>query len=319
LPDLSIIDKRHMTVKDAVYVMSSRGCPYQCTYCCNHSLQKIYKGKGKYVRFKSPKRVIQEIKSALKAVKVGRVGFGDDIFTIDRERAVKICRLYRKEIGLPFSILARADRLDLGLLNVLKNAGCANIAIGIEHGNDYIRNTIMKRGMDKSKIIETFRNAKAVGIKTYAFNMLGLPYETEETIRETIELNRTCNPDSIQISIFMPYEHTELRDMCMKNEWLADEQVTDYYSSSTLRLPGIHKDNLVAYHKTFLLYCYLPKYLHPFVDIVRKIQYRFPNKTVGNSIFLLGRGIGAYRAIGLKRFLKLTAGILLNRKANPEQ
>ncbi|MDO8646859.1 MAG: radical SAM protein, partial [Candidatus Diapherotrites archaeon] len=213
-PDLDILDKKHLGFE--ILFMTSRGCPYHCTYCANHAFQKVFAGKGRYIRYKSPRYVIEEIKAAQKKIGMKSLTFVDEMFTVDKKRVKEICRLYKKEIGLPFMIETRADGVDKELLKVLKDSGCDTIAMGIEHGNEYIRGQIMKRNMKREAITQAFKMAKEVGLKTYAMNMVGLPFETEKTIFETIELNRQCRPDAIQVSIFSPYEGTELHEMCAK-------------------------------------------------------------------------------------------------------
>ncbi|MDO8646828.1 MAG: radical SAM protein, partial [Candidatus Diapherotrites archaeon] len=215
-PDWQMLDKRHLEGKSTFFLIGSRGCPYQCTYCANHAFQKIYQDKGNYVRYKSPKKVIEEIKEAKKSIKISWVNFDDDTFTLNKKWLKEVCELYKKEINLPFSINGRANTIDLEILQILKDSGCWSISIGLEEGNEKIRNEVLKRNMKTETIIKAFNDAKRLGIKTYAFNMVGLPFETEKTIFETIELNRQCRPDAIQVSIFSPYEGTELHEMCAK-------------------------------------------------------------------------------------------------------
>ncbi|MDO8647824.1 MAG: hypothetical protein Q7R70_05435, partial [Candidatus Diapherotrites archaeon] len=125
--------------------------------------------------------------------------------------------------------------------------------------------------------------------------------ETEKTIFETIELNRQCRPDAIQVSIFSPYEGTELHEMCAKNGWIREETSGDYYTHTSLSLPTISPQSIDAFHKTFILYCYSPKIFYPFIHLLRILLEKMPRKArdfLGKPILLGGRIIGVWKIHG---------------------
>ncbi|MDO8646827.1 MAG: hypothetical protein Q7R70_00220, partial [Candidatus Diapherotrites archaeon] len=125
--------------------------------------------------------------------------------------------------------------------------------------------------------------------------------ETEKTIFETIELNRQCRPDAIQVSIFSPYEGTELHEMCAKNGWIREEPSSNYYTHTTLELPTISSASVDSFHKTFMLYYYSPKALYPFIHAVRFCLERLPRKgrdAMGQPIFRFGQLVGLVKRYG---------------------
>lgn len=233
--------------------ISTRGCPFQCTYCINHFLSKLYQGKGKYIRYRSVDNLLQEIKEVLKRYGAGvkNIEFYDDTFTLHDERVKEFCEKYPKEIEIPFNINIRVNAVNPNIFPLLKKAGCVRVSIGVESGDDYIRNKILKRNMTNEQIINTFQAAKKAGLKTYSFNMVGIPFETKESIRKTIELNRKCKPDYIGVSIFNAFKGTEIYDICKKNGWLKKGYAKSYFRESNIKHPNFSISELKKIRNSF--------------------------------------------------------------------
>ena len=197
--------------------MASRGCPYNCTYCFNHVFRKLYHGKGKVIRRHSVDYMIEEVQEVKSKYRLGFVKFYDDIFVyrVDdwlEEFATK----YRKEIGIPFHCLTRADLMTEDMARLLKEAGCRSISMSIEAGNSHFRNEVLKRGMSDEQIINAFHICRRYGINTFSNNILGLPYATLENEIETIDLNIKAKASFVEFPIFHPYPRTELGDYCIE-------------------------------------------------------------------------------------------------------
>jgi radical SAM superfamily enzyme YgiQ (UPF0313 family) len=217
--------------------MSSKGCPFMCSYCINKVLMDKYKGKGNYLRFRSINNLFKEIKQVIKKYNVQEIEFYDDTFTLNKPRLKEFCRRYPEEIGLPFYINARVNAVSKGDFESLKKAGCVRVSIGIEAGDEKIRNPVLKRNQTEQQIIDTFRWAKEAGLKTYSFNMIGIPYENEESIKKTIELNRKINPDYVGVSIFNAFKGTELYDLCLEKNWITKQYSKSYFQSTNIKHP----------------------------------------------------------------------------------
>lgn len=233
--------------------LSTRGCPFNCSYCINHFLVKMYHGKGRYVRFRSIRNLLEEIKQVLKRYgkNVKNIEFYDDTFTLDEKRIEEFCRQYPKEIGLPFNINARVNATNPRLFKILKKAGCVRVSIGIESGDDYIRNKILKRNMTDEQIISTFNAAREAGLKTYAFNMVGIPFETKKSIEKTIQLNKKCKPDYVGVSIFNAFKGTEIYEICKKNKWLEKGYAKSYFRESNIKHPNFSLKELKRIRNCF--------------------------------------------------------------------
>ncbi len=256
--------------KDEMEFMGSRGCPFQCSYCINRVLMNMYKNEGQFVRYRTVYNLLDEMEQALKKYKTNKVLLHDDTFTLKRKWLAEFCEKYPKRIGVPFVANGRVETIDEGIVRMLKKAGCDELKIGVEAGNDFIRNKILNRGMTKKQIINAFRLCHKYGIKTASFNMIGIPFETEETIKETIQLNKKVKPYIIAVSIFQPYNGTELYNICKKKGWLSERKVKSYFEEATrLDLPTISTKKIKYYYKLFKFEVYYPRFAF-FVKILLK-------------------------------------------------
>jgi radical SAM superfamily enzyme YgiQ (UPF0313 family) len=137
------------------------------------------------------------------------------------------------------------------MLKELKKAGCVRVSIGIEAGDPQIRNEVLKRGMTDEQIINTFHAAKKAGLKTYSFNMIGIPFETKESIKKTIELNKKCEPDYVGVSIFNAFKGTEIYEVCRKKNWLKQKYAKSYFRESNINHPNFSEKELKRIRNSF--------------------------------------------------------------------
>ena len=225
-----------------VDMMSGRGCPYNCSYCCNHALRGRYKGLGRYVRFRGIEHIMAELRELAQRYDVRTINFQDDIFTLDRDWTLAFCEAYRSEFDWPFWINSRVERMtDETVVKALADAHCAGLRIGVESGNEDLRTTVLRRRMSNEDIIHAVRLAQKHGIKTYTTNMIGIPGETYEMLQSTIDLTRELAPDEFQFSVFYPYPMTVLGDRCVEENLIKpDIEIDSYFEQqSILNLPTL--------------------------------------------------------------------------------
>lgn len=269
-PDLDIYDYSRY-LKDhymAASFLRVRGCPYECTYCANHTFKELYKGLGTFVRYRSIDNIIGEIKSVVQRHQAQVVNFYDDTFTLNKKQVSEFCAKYKKEIGLPFSINGRIDNITRDMCAELRSAGCSSIFIGLESGDPSIRQNILKKNITNESIIEGCRLLKEYGIPFGTYNMIGIPGEKMQDIRKTIALNRKIRPDSIVVTLFNAYKGTELYLKC-KKEGILDKAVSYYWRSSNVRHPYLSLRKLQRLRKWFgfhVFIAYNPK--KAFVDLI---------------------------------------------------
>lgn len=245
----------------------SRGCPYECTYCVNKKMKEIYKDKGSYHREKSVDRTIEEILFLRDKYKVNMVRFWDECFLfMSKKRLMEFYEKYTNYVRLPFLIYCRATHVREENIKVLKKAGCATIAIGIETGSPQIRENMLNRKMSNEKIIAAFDAIRKEGIRVSSYNMLGIPGETRKHIFQTIELNRKCKPASSSVVFLNPYPGTKIREFAISKGYMSptDYVKGDFYDVP-LNMPQISERELKGLLKTFYVYTKVPKILFPVV------------------------------------------------------
>ena len=256
-PDREIFkDQPHMNALPYWEFIGVRGCPVGCTNCFHHSWMRNLHGDTDYVRFKSVDYLEREIRDTIAnyPLKVEPcIGFHDPTFTLEREWALDACRVL-KDIGVPWWCNTRASHVDEELVHVMYDSGCFEIHIGIESGDPWIRNKVLKKDVQDDEIVDAFRWCKEAGMLTFGFNMLGLPYETEESMRKTVELNRRILPDTVFCSVFNPFPGTDLFDLVSEKGWLSDRKVRSYFEhTSVLDQPSVDASVVAHYHKFFRL------------------------------------------------------------------
>jgi anaerobic magnesium-protoporphyrin IX monomethyl ester cyclase len=213
-PDYSLVyDNTPMGRYPLKSIITSRGCPYYCTYCFNSAWRKIYAGRGKVTRRHSVDYVIDEIRYVRKNWSLSCVKFYDDIFSYKADNWLEeFSRKYKKYPNLPFFILTRADLLTEDMIKLLKNAGCHTISMSIEAGNEDIRNRVLKRNMSDEQIIQVHRLCDKYGIYTFTNCIVGLPGTSIGNDIETLNLAIKAKVAWAEFPIFYPYPRTELGD-----------------------------------------------------------------------------------------------------------
>jgi radical SAM superfamily enzyme YgiQ (UPF0313 family) len=243
-----------MVIREQVGIhMGSRGCPYDCAYCCNIALIEDAKGRGKFVRFKDVPRFIGELKLYLQRYPdIQGFFFEDDIFGVSKRWLKEFGPVYKAEIGKPFGCNMRPNLVDDWMVDSLAGMGCQRVHMAIEAGNEGVRNAILNRRLSNAKLVEAFLKFKRRGIQVMSYNIVGSPHETPEAVLETIKINAEISPDFIQHSIFYPYEGTPLFDLVNReNLWAKNRTVTDYFADTALEQDSISRDHVLMFQRNF--------------------------------------------------------------------
>jgi anaerobic magnesium-protoporphyrin IX monomethyl ester cyclase len=199
-------------------IMASRGCPYSCSYCNNHALRRTL--KGTYVRFRSVEHVIEEIDVRIKQYydKGFRFFyFFDDTFILNKDYVLKFCKQF-KEKGfhklLRWNVNIRANLVTDELMKALKDAGCYQVRMGIESGNEFIRNAIYHRGMTNQEIDNAVDIIRRNDLQLRLYFMVGAPQETLEMMQESFTMAQTLNADEIFFGVLYPLPGTDILKIC---------------------------------------------------------------------------------------------------------
>lgn len=197
-------------------VLTSRGCPYTCTYCFNREIVERYvadgaaKGVKEYLRRYPIDRVLEEI-GRLKDRHpiVNTVIFDDDLFTLDKAYVLEFCERYaRSGIGLPFVVNAHVQVFGDEIARALKAAGCRIVKFGLESGSERVRREILWRRMTNETIERALAAAHRHGLHTSAFVMFGLPTETRDEVLETLRLCAKVKVGRFRWALFFPFPGT---------------------------------------------------------------------------------------------------------------
>lgn len=254
-PDREIYDYQRIIDENngEAVIMTSRGCPFSCSYCSNQAIAHVYGEEQNAIRHNSVEKSLAEIGMLKSRYKFEKLYFSDDLFTLNKEWLERFLHEYKKIFSIPFMCQIRPNACNRDLIFKLKDAGCYRIFIAVESANDYIRNKVMGRNIAKIQLENSFYWAKEAGIETLAVNIIGVPGETEESILETINFNRAMNPTTTGVNIFSPYEGTELGDYCRKQGLLRKKNMSKFSDrrESRLRLPTISNVKLMKLYVRF--------------------------------------------------------------------
>ncbi|PLZ04502.1 hopanoid biosynthesis associated radical SAM protein HpnJ [Burkholderia sp. WAC0059] len=220
-----------------VSIYTGRGCKSRCTFC----LWPQTVGGHRY-RVRSVENVIEEVKWIQQNMpEVKEIMFDDDTFTDDAPRAEEIARGLGK-LGVTWSCNAKAN-VPYSTLKIMKENGLRLLLVGYESGDDQILVNI-KKGLRTDFARRFNADCKKLGIKIHGTFILGLPGETEETIRKTIEYAKEINPHTIQVSLAAPYPGTFLYDQAVENGWLEENKTVNLVSKEGVQLAAIGYDHL---------------------------------------------------------------------------
>lgn len=270
--------------------IAGRGCPYKCTYCFNESLQKLYSGKGKYVRFRSVENVLAEINEARQRYGLKTVYMADDTLILNRIWLFEFLEKYKTRIKLPFSCLVRADLISEDIVAELRSANCYAVFFGVESGDEKIRNLVLGKSITDSQIKEAASLLKKYKINFRTYNMLGLPGETLEDAFKTIDLNIKIKADYPWCSILQPYPKTAIRKFVEEHGMLKEGVIANYFfKDSILNTPEIKQlSNLQK------LFYWTVK--APCIKPVVRILIKLPPNPIFDFLFLLGYAYSYYKS-----------------------
>jgi len=243
------IDKYYIGYLKHPYVShyTGRGCPAQCTFC----LWPQTVGGHKY-RAKSPEAVFREMQHARALFpQVKEFFFDDDTFTAYTPRAREIAKRLG-QLGITWSCNARAN-VSYDTLKVMRDNGLRLLLVGYESGSQHILDNI-KKGVRLEQAREFTRACKQLGITIHGTFILGLPGETHETIKQTIQFAREMDPFSLQVSLAAPYPGTELYRQALENGWFSEKlDLVNQNGTQTaaLEYDGLSRDEIFSYVEKF--------------------------------------------------------------------
>ncbi|MDR4496972.1 MAG: B12-binding domain-containing radical SAM protein [Candidatus Scalindua sp.] len=257
--------------------ITTRGCPYSCTYCFNQAYNEIYKGLGKRVRRRSVDNVITEIEEEYQRNPFQLVQFEDDIFVVPGKWLEDFSEKYRSKIGLPFTCNVRAELITEKEVSLIRNAGCVSVWIGVESGSEVVRKNLLKRNNTDSTTINCVKLLQSAGIYVATENILGLPETTLDDDFKTFELNCVLRPGFANPSIYQPYPGTELGRRASDAGIFSGnfDDIKNFYSTSSLNIKHRREvENLQCLFSFCVEFPFLSSFLRKLVHLPLNSLYR---------------------------------------------
>ncbi|MFZ2956941.1 MAG: radical SAM protein [Candidatus Ozemobacteraceae bacterium] len=263
-------------------IIGGRGCPFQCAFCLWPQVMH-----GNRYRLRSPQNIVDEMEWVLSKwpqAKHGEFFFEDDTFTVDPARAHAICdEILRRSIRCRWSVNSRADVCDENLFRHMKKAGCRLVLVGFESANQEMLDRMNKR-LNLLQMRNFIHTAKKAGLAIHGCFVLGLPGETEASMRETIDFALKEDLDTVQFSGAVPFPGTKYFTYCRDNGLLRakrwDEWLQDGEQSPVVDYPGLSWKLVESYVNQGLKRFYFrPSYMLKFLfntrgksDLYRKLR-----------------------------------------------
>ena len=230
-------------------IFSGRGCPHGCVFCLWPQVMH-----GRKVRLRSPRNVVDEMeRDIIQCPEVQRHGeffFEDDTFTLAKNNAMAICEeILRRDLGVTFSVNARVDTADLELFALLKRAGCRELLVGFESGDQGMLDRMGKRAsLEEARGFMAL--ARGAGLEVHGCFVLGLPGETPATLKRTVDFALDLGLTTVQFAAAVPFPGTEYFSWCREagllttnrwDSWLADGEQTSVVDYPGLSLKSIQE------------------------------------------------------------------------------
>lgn len=265
-------------------IITTRDCPYSCSYCYNHSWKEMFRGQQYFMQRRSVDNVIAEIKELRKNYILEKVLFIDDNFLINDIWVEEFSDKYAREIGLPFLCSFRVNLLDEDKLKRLRDAGLFMVNFALESADPFVQTEILHRGNIKNEdVIRAVELFRKYNIKCRMQNMIGLP--VRESLKEalaTLEFNKRHRVDDSWVSIFQPYPNTKLADYCLKHGFLEggekDSVAESFFDESLLRIDNKEKIKRLQKWWFFMVKYDFPEKL---IDVILKIEI---NEVISRSL-----------------------------------
>lgn len=213
----------------SLQMWTSRGCPYHCIFCM---WPKVMYGGYRY-RVRNPINVVDEMEWSIKEYGFKSVYFDDDTVNIGKPRMLKLAdEIKKRNLGVLWAIMARADTIDRETLEVMADAGLCAVKYGVESGVQELINASGKN-LRLDKVKEAVKLSKGLGIRVHLTFTFGLPGETKETIKKTLEFAEEMDPDSIQFSLCTPLPGTEYFEMAKHQGFLLSQNWSEFDGCNT--------------------------------------------------------------------------------------
>ena len=245
-----------------------RGCPFHCFFCLATPVS------GAKVRRRSAENIVAEIRECVEKYNIRNFLFWADIFNLDKQWTIDLCQaIIDSGLKITWSANTRADTADLEMAKIMYKSGCRLVSIGVESGSQYMLEKMGKKITldDVRKTVKIFKQAK---IRIYNYFVIGLPWETEETIEETIKFAIELNSDFISFYTATPLPGSRFYDYAKEhNLFDKDTSFENAYFYPSVNTHHLTKDRVFELHKSAIKRFYLrPLYILKMLVRIRSFE-----------------------------------------------
>jgi radical SAM superfamily enzyme YgiQ (UPF0313 family) len=226
-PDKQLFYDKVPMFEETYTALSSRGCPYSCTFCSNSMYHEIYSNENKHIRKRSVDNVMDELKKVKERGKATLIVFNDDVFTSSMKWLEEFSERYPAEIGIPYFCSIHPGTVKKKTAELLKKSGCWSIAIGVQSGSERTRKEIFHRTGTNEQIITAITYIKEAGIRVNMDNIFGAPTENEEDLEECLKLYLAIRPNRIQTFWLTYFPGTTIISHALKEKHITPENVKE--------------------------------------------------------------------------------------------
>lgn len=267
------------------YTISSRGCPFSCTYCGNNVINDLYQGLGSRVRRRSPKNIVDELALAKKKYHPKRITFVDDVFVQDLNWLKEFAHLYKKKVNLPYAMLTHPRFLSLPIAKTLKKSGCYFLLFGIQSASEKVRREILNRFETNDQISKAAQNCHQAKLKFSIDHIFNIPSEGINEYKQAVQFYYSLHPSVINAYWLQYFPKTKIIDSALKYKMIKKSDVSkiEHGLTNTSLVVGIGaKDSFdpkLTYSNIqfyFMLLPILPNWLNRI--IIKKEWYLLPFK-----------------------------------------
>jgi radical SAM superfamily enzyme YgiQ (UPF0313 family) len=244
-PDKDLFYREDPTMKSHYFVQCSRGCPFVCSFCINDYLHSVVGSKR--FRYRSPENIIEELILAKKKYNPSYIAFLDECFGVDKDWAAKFLTLYKEKINLPFLTSVHPNMVTDQLADLMRDANCAYVAMGVQSLNEDISKGILKRAIKREKVAEAIKIIRSRKIILQCDHIFGIPGEDKQDMLSALSFYNENRPSIVSVYWLSYYPKTCITQVAQEKGIISQENIRNIengnVSSGIKRVYGYYDIN----------------------------------------------------------------------------
>jgi anaerobic magnesium-protoporphyrin IX monomethyl ester cyclase len=301
-------------LEECYLTITSRGCPFRCTYCANNILHDVYNFEANHIRRRSVDNVMEELRAVKKRGRAKKIFFCDDVFIFDKKWLEEFSSKYKGLIGLPFWCTAYPTVVDKESVTLLKEAGCWLITMGVQSGSPRVRRDIFKRMETNETILKASTLIQESGVMLGLDNIFGAPSEQEEDLIQSLELYNRIKPDRIHTFWLTIFPETDILKIALRKGSITSDEAEDLKKGRVGQFDfgGTVRSNIKLYLKYEFMYHLLSlfKYNDRMKRFLLNNKCFIPASPIFNKMLIILNAIKG----GDTKFFYLVKTLFLKRK-----